>query len=151
MAQALSIGRLAKATGVAARTIRYYESVGVLPPPKRTRAGYRQYEQGSVERLLFVRRARALGLSLADLKSLAATLNGGPRSALRPRLLAVVREHLSAVHRRLAELELLQQQLERVVQQALTSSGPDQAGRCGCLEFEGSRQSHVKAEASPGR
>src|SRR5688500_13647390 len=105
MTQALTIGRLAKATGVAARTIRYYESVGVLPPPKRTRAGYRQYEQGAVERLLFVRRARALGLSLEDLKSVAATLNGGPRPTLRPRLLAVVHEHLSAVHRRIAELE----------------------------------------------
>lgn len=67
MMKLLTIGQLAKTSGVGTRTIRYYEQVGVLPPAKRTPAGYRQYEQRAVERLLFVRRARALGLPLRRL------------------------------------------------------------------------------------
>jgi MerR family transcriptional regulator, copper efflux regulator len=59
MKDALTIGQLAKATGVQPRTIRYYESVGVLRPTHRSLARYRQYDQRAVERLLFIRRARA--------------------------------------------------------------------------------------------
>ena len=62
MAEPLTIGKFAQATGVPAKTIRYYEQVGVLPAPARTAAGYRQYTRHAVHRLLFIRRARALGL-----------------------------------------------------------------------------------------
>jgi DNA-binding transcriptional MerR regulator len=64
MAQALRIGQLAQATGVSAKTIRYYEQVGVLPAPSRSGAGYRQYTPQGVHRLRFIRRARGLGLPL---------------------------------------------------------------------------------------
>ena len=63
MAQALTISQLAKATGVPAKTIRYYEQIGVLPIPNRTAAGYRQYDQSGVHRLRFIRRARSLGVA----------------------------------------------------------------------------------------
>lgn len=140
MARSLTIGRLAKTTGVATKTIRYYEQVGVLPPAKRTPAGYRQYEQRAVERLLFVRRARALGFPLRRLETLCATLDGGPRRALRPRLLGFVREQLSAVQQQIGELELLKQQLEQAVDRLLTSPAPGAGGGCRCLEIEnGSR------------
>jgi DNA-binding transcriptional MerR regulator len=134
MAQALTIGQLAKATGVAAKTIRYYEQVGVLPPSKRTPAGYRQYDQRGVERLLLVRRARALGLSLQHLKALAAALNGGPRPALRPRLLALVRGQLSSVQHQITELKRLRRQLEQVVHRLQTSTAADHGEGCRCLE-----------------
>ena len=65
MAQALTVGQLAHLTGVPAKTIRYYEQVGILPSPSRSATGYRQYAQRDVHRLLFIRRARALGLSLS--------------------------------------------------------------------------------------
>jgi DNA-binding transcriptional MerR regulator len=67
---ALRVGQVAKAAGMAAKTIRYYEQVGVLPPPSRTAAGYRQYGEQAVQQLMFIRRARALGLSLHHLKTL---------------------------------------------------------------------------------
>jgi DNA-binding transcriptional MerR regulator len=60
MEPSLSIGQLASATGLAAKTIRYYEQMGVLPGPRRNAAGYRQYERRDVHRTLFIRRARAL-------------------------------------------------------------------------------------------
>ncbi|GIX49725.1 MAG: hypothetical protein KatS3mg131_3936 [Candidatus Tectimicrobiota bacterium] len=61
----LTIGALARATGVASKAIRYYEQVGVLPAPARSAAGYRQYTRHDVHRLLFIRRARALGPAAA--------------------------------------------------------------------------------------
>lgn len=136
MERAVTIGQLARTTGVAVRTIRYYELVGVLPPARRTAAGYRQYDERGVQRLLFIRRARALGLPLARLKALVAALDGGPRPALRPRLLALVREHASAVRQQIAGLQELQRQLDQVVDRLLTPSGASRGGRCRCLEIE---------------
>ena len=98
---ALKVGQVAKAAGMAAKTIRYYEQVGVLPPPSRTAAGYRQYGEQAVQQLMFIRRARALGLSLHHLKTLTAALDGGPRAAMRPRLREAFRAHLSAVQRQM--------------------------------------------------
>src|SRR5438128_383069 len=99
MAQTLTIGAVARTTGVAAKTIRYYEQIGVLPVPSRTTSGYRQYDQPGVEQLRFIRRARSLGLPLQRLKTLTSAVNGAQRPGLRPRLLALVQEQLSAVRR----------------------------------------------------
>jgi DNA-binding transcriptional MerR regulator len=137
MAPALRIGQLARATGVSAKAIRYYEQVGVLPSPSRTAAGYRQYPPRGVHRVLFVRRARALGLSLRDLKALTAALDDGSRPTLRPRLLGLLREHLSAVKRRRVELRLLQRELERVLQGLLTRPAANGGDGCRCLETDG--------------
>jgi MerR family copper efflux transcriptional regulator len=143
MTQPLTIGQLAKATGVTSKTIRYYESVGVLRPPARSSSGYRQYDQRAAERLLFVRRARGLGLSLKSLTTVAASLDVA-RPALRPRLLVLVREHLSAVQQQIADLHLLQRQLEQVLHRLLTSSPGSHAEGCRCLEID------VKGCACPG-
>ena len=137
MAQALTIGQLALATGVAAKTIRYYEQIGVLPIPNRTAAGYRQYDKSGVQRLRFIRRARSLGLPLRDVKTVMVGLDGQPRLALRPRLLTMVRRQLSAVQHQSAELGLLQQQLEQVVHRLLTSPRERHREGCRCLEIEG--------------
>lgn len=65
----LTIGRLATEAGVPADTIRYYESVGLLPPPARSEAGYRLYPRAELRRLRLIRRAKLLGLSLAECES----------------------------------------------------------------------------------
>ena len=135
MAQGLTISQLAKASRVTAKTIRYYEQIGVLPIPRRTAAGYRQYDQAGVQRLCFVRRARSLGLPLRDIKALIVTLDGGPRVALRPRLLALVRRQLSAVRHQSSELRLLQRQLEQVRRRLLTSPRSRDRGGCRCLDI----------------
>jgi DNA-binding transcriptional MerR regulator len=136
VANALTIGQVSKATGVTTKTIRYYEDIGVLPPPRRTATGYRQYDQPGVRRLHFIRRARALGLPLEHLKALTSTLDGGARPALRPRLLGLIREQLAAVQRQIADLQGLQQQLEQVANRLLTSSPAPPDGACRCLETE---------------
>jgi MerR family transcriptional regulator, copper efflux regulator len=133
---ALTVGQVAKATGMAAKTIRYYEQVGVLPPPGRTAAGYRQYGEQAVQQLRFIRRARALGLSVHHLKTLAVALSGGPRAAMRPRLLEAVRAHLSAVQHQISELGLLQRQLEHVLRRLQTRSRARSHEGCRCLDLE---------------
>lgn len=133
---ALTVGQVARAAGMTAKTIRYYEAVGVVPRPRRSAAGYRQYDEHGIAQLTFIRRARALGLSLHHLKTLATALNGQPRAAMRPRLLALVRAHLTAVERQISELGLLRQQLEQVLRRLRTPSRVRFAGACRCLDVE---------------
>jgi len=132
MGQALTIGQLAQTTGVPAKTIRYYEAVGVLPAPGRSRSGYRLYTERGVDRLLFVRRARALGLSLQQLQTLAAALDG--RGAVRPQLMKLVRAQLTAVQHRQAELQLLEAELGRLLRRLRAPGRKDHSTSCTCLE-----------------
>jgi MerR family transcriptional regulator, copper efflux regulator len=140
MAQTITIGHVAKVTGVAAKTIRYYEEIGVLPAATRTASGYRQYDEPGVQRVRFIRRARTLGLPLRQLKMLTAMLNGGPRPALRPRLLALVREQLSAVRDQIVGLQLLQSELEQVLRRPFAPAHERRAKGCRCLEVERARR-----------
>jgi len=150
MAEPLTIGKFAQATGVPAKTIRYYEQVGVLPAPTRTAAGYRQYTPQAVHRLLFIRRARALGLPLQHLKAVAAALDDGTRASVRPQLLALVRAQLSAVQAQLTELHLLQRQLEQVLRRLSTQRAAGHEG-CRCLDTEEAPAGKLKPRVARGR
>ncbi|MCA1682686.1 MAG: heavy metal-responsive transcriptional regulator [Actinobacteria bacterium] len=63
------IGELAGRTGVSPKTVRYYEDIGLLPPPARTAGGYRDYDEVAVDRLAFVKSAQAAGLTLAEIRT----------------------------------------------------------------------------------
>lgn len=132
---ALTIGQVAKSTGIAARTIRFYETAGVLRPPGRSPSGYRQYTSEGVRQLLFVRRARVLGLSLPHLKSLLAALDDG-RGPARPRVREVVRAHLAAVQGQIRDLRALEGQLVTVLHRMAMPSRARLAGGCRCLELD---------------
>jgi MerR family transcriptional regulator, copper efflux regulator len=133
MERPLTVGQLAHATGVPAKTIRYYEQVGVLPVPRRSEAGYRHYSRHDVHRLLFIRRARALGLSLATLKALTVELDSGACLTMRPRLQALVTEQLRAVQQQIAEFHVLARQLAQVLQRLQTPLPTSHADGCQCL------------------
>jgi DNA-binding transcriptional MerR regulator len=137
MASVLTIGQLAKATGVSARTIRFYEQVGALPRPGRSAAGYRQYAPETADRLAFLRRARSLGLSLRELRVRGDALTSPSNGSFRPRLRSVVRTQLAAVRQRLEDLRTLEGQLEEVVRHLEAAPGRRVArrpGRCDCLD-----------------
>ena len=67
---AMNISQAAKASGVSAKMIRHYELVGLMTPPKRTESGYRQYQDGEVHTLRFIRQARDLGFSIHEIGEL---------------------------------------------------------------------------------
>ena len=66
----MKIGELAKATGLSTKTIRFYESEGLIPNPPRTGSGYRAYDEPDVARVGFIRKAKRLGLTLDDIKGI---------------------------------------------------------------------------------
>lgn len=68
--QALTIGRLARETGVSVETVRYYQRLGLITEPERPREGYRVYPNDTVTRLLFIKRAQQLGFSLGEIAEL---------------------------------------------------------------------------------
>jgi DNA-binding transcriptional MerR regulator len=136
MERPLTVSQLARATGVPAKTIRYYEQVGVLPVPRRSAAGYRQYSRRDVHRLLFIRRARALGLSLAKLKVLTAELDSGECLTMRPRLQALVTEQLHSVQQQIAEFHILERQLLQVLHRLQTTAPAPHADGCRCLDSD---------------
>lgn len=114
----MTIGALAERTGISAETIRYYERTGVLPEPTRggaarSHAGYRRYDDTDVARLRFVRRARALGFALGDVRDLLSVAGDPRRPCAEVDLLA--RTHLAQVEARLAELTALRGELQRII------------------------------------
>lgn len=113
----LTIGELAARTGCTAEAIRYYEREGVVPRPARAGAGrYRQYGDADVQRVAFLRRARELGFSLAEVRELLAFNDGDPaRSCGDVDLLA--RAHLAQVDAKIAQLNALRDALAGVIDQ----------------------------------
>lgn len=117
----MKIGEIATQSGVTVDTVRFYERVGVLPPPARRPSGYRDYEPDTVERIRLTRELQAIGFTLTDvIGALAAHDAGGATcESERWRLDAV----LTRVDAKLAELSALR---ERIVQAQDACAG----GRC---------------------
>jgi DNA-binding transcriptional MerR regulator len=149
MERPLTVGQLARAAGVPAKTIRYYEQVGVLPVPRRSGAGYRQYSRHDVHRLLFIRRAHALGLSLANLRALTAELDSGECLTMRPRMHALVTEQLHTVQQQIAEFQLLERQLTQVLQRLQTTAPASHADGCRCLGTDTPEDQEPRQHPSP--
>lgn len=110
----MQIGALAKASGVNIETIRYYEKSGLLPAPRRSTNGYRQYSPQHLQRLIFIRHCRALDISLADIQQLLALLAHPEADCTEVDQL--IEAHLIQVRQRLQNLQGLEQQLMQLRQ-----------------------------------
>lgn len=119
---ALLRGGLAKRSGVNAETIRYYEKIGLLPPPARGANGYRLYGEEHVQRLRFIRRSRALGFSIEELRDLIALAEGRPDDCEAVRKLA--ERQLAKVRQRIADLKRIAHTLEDQVAACRTQQDP---------------------------
>jgi Cu(I)-responsive transcriptional regulator len=104
-----NIGEAARASGVTAKMVRHYESIGLLPPARRTEAGYRQYGMDDVRILQFIHRGRALGFSLDQIAGLLALWRDKQRASADVRRLAL--EHIDELDRKIAELEAMKRTL----------------------------------------
>jgi MerR family transcriptional regulator, copper efflux regulator len=101
----VNIGQAAEASGVSAKMIRHYESIGVIPAPPRSESGYRRYQASDIQRLSFIRRARAAGFSTPDIKTLISLWQDQQRPAREVKRLASA--HLGDIEGRIEELKLI--------------------------------------------
>ena len=127
-ARAYAIGELARLTGTKVPTIRHYETVGVLAPPERSVGGQRRYDAAALDRLRFIRRGRALGLGLSDIRRLLDITEQphGPCAEAD----AIARRHLEQVEAQIAQLETLRGQLQSM----LANGAHEEARSCAVLE-----------------
>lgn len=101
----ITIGDAAERSGVSAKRIRHYESIGLLSPAQRSEAGYRLYDARQVEELSFIRRARDLGFSMDQITDLLALWRDRERSSSDVKRLAM--EHVAELEARIAELQAM--------------------------------------------
>ncbi|MEM9132324.1 MAG: heavy metal-responsive transcriptional regulator [Actinomycetota bacterium] len=110
------IGELGRRTGVSTKTIRYYESLGLLEPARRSPSGYRQYDDEDVDRLRFVREAQGTGLSLAEIASVLELKGAGERSC--SHTLALVERHVADIDAQIEQLHRSRAQLAQLAERA---------------------------------
>ncbi len=109
----MRIGEVARLTGVKVPTIRYYEQIGLLPPPPRSSGKRRHYEPPDVQRLTFIRQSRALGFEVQVVRRLLAFQDRPERPC--DEIDALVREHLVAIDQKIASLMALRKELGRML------------------------------------
>ena len=119
----MNIGTVARQSGVPAKTIRYYESVGLIDAADRTAAGYRVYDRHDVETLRFVQRARSLGFSVDAVGSLLALWRDRSRSSAEVKALAERR--VADIDRKIAELAEMRGTLTHLMERCHGDDRPE--------------------------
>jgi len=109
----MKIGELANATATKVETVRYYEKIGLLPPPARTSANYRTYGTDHLARLSFIRRARDLGFTLEAVRELLTLSDDKAQSC--DAVDGIARIHLTEIDRKVADLTALRGELGRII------------------------------------
>lgn len=119
----MNIGQAAKRSGLTAKMLRYYESIGLITPSSRGENGYRHYDDGDLQRLSFVRRARELGFSLEEVGRLLALWQDRQRASADVKALAAA--HIETLERRISELSSLRETLQVLVDSCHGDQRPD--------------------------
>ncbi len=119
----MNIGEAAKRSGVSAKMIRYYESIGLIEAPQRTQAQYRVYETDDVHTLRFVRRSRNLGFSLEETRALLALWRDKSRASADVKQLAM--SHVRDLEAKAAELQAMADTLRHLAEHCQGDARPD--------------------------
>ena len=138
----LKIGEVAKLTGITTKTIRYYELMGLLPEPQRTESGYRLYGQEDVERLSFIKQAKRLGLSLADIQDILSLHRERQRPCIH--VLALLDQKLTELDEVMDDLQRFKEELAQLRKESAErlQKLPQDASICSIIE----RGIHHKGE-----
>lgn len=127
------VGEVAQRLGLNPQTLYFYERIGLIPPPQRTASGYRRFSEADVERLGFITRAKALGLSLEEIQEIVKLRDGQLLTC------AVVHERLlkklAAIDENIRQLQKLRDELSPLVQQCRTQIDLAQPGKA-CVVFD---------------
>ena len=118
----MNIGQVADVSGLKPTAIRFYENVGLVKP-ERLENGYRHYSDADVHKLVFLQRARSLGFSMEDCRSLLSLYEDRDRASADVKSIAV--GHLGLIDRKLVELASLKTVLERLVKRCRGDNRPD--------------------------
>ena len=118
----MNIGDVARASGLPAKTIRYYEDIGLIEP-LRSENGYRSFREADLHRLAFLGRARALGFSIEDCRGLLALYNDRHRASAEVK--AIAEQHLERIDLKLKELEAMRDTLSHLVASCAGNHRPD--------------------------
>jgi len=119
----MNIGDASKASKVSAKMIRYYERTGLIPPAERTHSGYRTYSQSDIHRLHFIRRARDLGFSVAEIKDLLNLWNDQSRRSADVKHLA--EQHIAELERRMENMRQMAKTLKTLIKSCAGNHRPD--------------------------
>ncbi len=118
-----NIGDAAELSGVSAKVIRHYESIGLIPAAGRTFAGYRIYDENDLHRLRFIKRARSLGFSIKRIESLLG-LWGDPKRASRD-VKRLAQAHADELERKILEMQAMQRTLRDLAHRCHGDERPD--------------------------
>ena len=119
----MNIGDASKASKVSAKMIRYYEQIGLIPPAGRTASGYRAYTQADIHRLHFIRRARDLGFSVAEISDLLNLWNDQSRRSADVKHLA--EQHIVELERRMENMRQMAKTLKALIRSCAGDHRPD--------------------------
>jgi MerR family transcriptional regulator, copper efflux regulator len=135
MDETLTISALAKRTGVPSKTLRYWESLGLLPRAARTHTGYRLFDSESVRYVAFVRKSKAIGLTLAEMREILQIARRGRCPC--PEVLRWTEQKAQSLEEEIKSLSVLLRRLKKIRRQWLEGSCSD--GKCGdmCSLIEG--------------
>ena len=127
------IAEVADRSGFTPAALRYYEEIGLVHPVGRTEAGYRLYDDASLQRLRFIARAKQLGCSLDEVADLSEAWDGGRCAHVQERLRATVEAKVAEAQRRIAELTVLTADLQRAAAGLTESPTGACDDTCGCV------------------
>lgn len=119
----MNIGEAARLSGVSAKMVRHYESLGLLPAVSRTDSGYRQYGEREVHTLRFIRRARDLGFSMHEIAELLKLWQNQRRSSANVKKIA--QHHLAQLDAKMAEMAAMRKTLQHLVHCCSGDDRPD--------------------------
>ncbi|NMG38307.1 Cu(I)-responsive transcriptional regulator [Chelativorans sp. ZYF759] len=119
----MNIGEAARASGVSAKMIRYYEQTGLIPPADRTASGYRDYSETDVHMLRFIRRSRDLGFSVAEINDLLGLWRDRGRQSADVKRIALAR--IEDLRRKIDEMEQMAATLEHLASCCAGDNRPD--------------------------
>lgn len=119
----MNIGQAAKASGVTAKMIRYYDEIGLVQPASRTQANYREYDQRQINELRFIRRGRSLGFSMGEITQLLSLWRDRGRPSREVKVIAD--RHLADLDARITEMQSMADTLRRLSQGCAGDDRPD--------------------------
>ncbi|MFP5224961.1 MAG: heavy metal-responsive transcriptional regulator [Actinomycetota bacterium] len=133
----MRIGELGDRAGVNPKTIRYYEEVGLMPPPGRSPAGYREYDADAADRLRFIKAAQSVSLSLGEIREILALRDRGEEPCAH--VLDLLEARAAELAGRIAALQAMQSDLDGLVRRARRMKPSEGARYCHIIESGASR------------